>query len=62
MCLSLCKEIGNKFEQDKTVLVSTVGKILELIEGKEINADNITIPINIISMIIPIINTLPINL
>ena len=40
---SYFKEIGNKFEQDKTVLVSTVGKILELIEGKEIKADNITI-------------------
>lgn len=40
---SYFKEIENKFEQDKTVLVSTVGKILELIEGKEIKADNITI-------------------
>lgn len=40
---SYFKEIGNKFKQDKTVLVSTVGKILELIEGKEIKADNITI-------------------
>jgi len=40
---SYFKEIENKFEQDKTVLVSTVGKILELIEGKEIKADNVTI-------------------
>ena len=40
---SYFKEIENIFEQDKTVLVSTVGKILELIEGKEIKADNITI-------------------
>lgn len=40
---SYFKEIENKFEQDNTVLVSTVGKILELIEGKEIKADNITI-------------------
>ena len=40
---SYFKEIENIFEQDKTVFVSTVGKILELIEGKEIKADNITI-------------------
>ena len=40
---SYFKEIENKFEQDKTVFVSTVGKILELIEGKEIKADSITI-------------------
>lgn len=40
---SYFKEIENKFEQDKNVLTAAVGKILELIEGKEIKADNITI-------------------
>ena len=37
------KEIKNKFEQDKNILIITIGKILELIEGKEIDVDNITI-------------------
>ena len=37
------KEIKNKFEKDKNILIITIGKILELIEGKEIDVDNITI-------------------
>lgn len=37
------KEIKNKFEKDKNILIVTIGKILELIEGKEIDVDNITI-------------------
>lgn len=37
------KEMKNKFEQDKKVLILTIGKILELIETQEINVDNITI-------------------
>lgn len=37
------KEIKNKFEKDKNILIITIRKILELIEGKEIDVDNITI-------------------
>lgn len=36
------KEIKNKFESDKNILIVTIGKILELIED-EIDVDNITI-------------------
>ena len=36
------KEIKNKYENDKNILVVTIGKILELIE-EEIDLDNITI-------------------
>lgn len=37
------KEMKIKFEQDKNVFILTIGKILELIEIEEINADNITL-------------------
>lgn len=37
------KEMKNKFEQDKSVFIFTIGKILELIETQGINIDNITI-------------------
>ena len=37
------KELKNKFNQDKNVLILTIAKILELIETEEIDVDNITI-------------------
>ena len=37
------KEVKLKFDKDKNTLILTVGKILELLENKEIDVDNITI-------------------
>ena len=37
------KEIKSQYENDKNVLISTIGKILELIDNEEIDVDNITI-------------------
>lgn len=37
------KDIRDKFKEDKTVLVSTIAKIIELIENTKMNTDNITI-------------------
>lgn len=37
------KEIKNNFEKDKSILTVIIGKILELIENEEIDANNVTI-------------------
>lgn len=36
-------DLKSKYENDNTVFISTIGKIIELIENKEIDVDNITI-------------------